>query len=222
MITPTPYCISESLVRDGTSSLPTIDSRLAINRPTGRFFYDPWEIKPEFKNTVWETILLSLNGPIGEARLISLEPGICYRSHADIDDRWHLTLVGEQSFLIDLDNQLMHSITEIGRWYSMDTSICHSAANFGSYSRVQLVVRQLLTDCTLKDPVVISIAENKFDSRYQFDNLISPWLNKRCKERFINNVTVTESSITLSVEKQYADELTTLLASIGLNAIYEH
>jgi hypothetical protein len=43
-----------------------------------------------------------------------------YTSHADIDDRWHLSLTAEQSYLIDLDNMQMHKIDIDGYWYDMD------------------------------------------------------------------------------------------------------
>ena len=55
--------------------------KLSFNKPTKSFFYDPWVIKDEFKNTVWERLLEYLPNDIGEARVIVLQPGACYNSH---------------------------------------------------------------------------------------------------------------------------------------------
>lgn len=154
--------------------------KTSINQPTGNFFYDPWEIKLEFKGTIWEKLLKSLPGPHGEARVIVMQPGTTYMSHADIDNRWHLNLQGEQSYLIDLDNLVMHNLNQDGYWYYMDAGRIHSASNYGSIARIQLVVRQLLTASTKSNLVQVAIqpAAQHYDYRYKFDNIVSPWLNK--------------------------------------------
>jgi hypothetical protein len=54
MLHQTYYTVSKELMQEARSALPNIDSRLAINQPTGKFFSDPWETKSEFKGTVWE------------------------------------------------------------------------------------------------------------------------------------------------------------------------
>jgi hypothetical protein len=154
--------------------------KTSINQPTGNFFYDPWKIKPEFKETVWETLLKSLPEPHGEARVIIMQPGTTYMSHADIDNRWHLNLQSEQSYLIDLENLVMYNLTQDGYWYYMDAGRLHSASNYGSIARIQLVVRELLTSSTKSDLVQVTIqpSEQHYDYRYKFDNIVSPWLNK--------------------------------------------
>lgn len=129
MLTKLDYTVSLDLLQDAAQSLPLADSKSTINGPTGRFFYDPWMIKPEYKNTIWEKILSSLPFNVGEARLITLLPGQCYQSHSDIDDRYHLNIVGSDSFLIDLDNKELDEIVQDGHWYEMDASPRHSAAN---------------------------------------------------------------------------------------------
>ena len=41
--------------------LTTIDKmKTPINEPTGSFFYDNWNIKEEYKNTPWATVLNTL------------------------------------------------------------------------------------------------------------------------------------------------------------------
>lgn len=178
-------------------------SKIILNQPTGNFFYDPWEIKSEYKGTVWEDILNTLPLDKGEARVIILEPGTTYVCHTDIDDRWHLTLQAQKSYLIDLDSEVMYKTTVDGIWYSMDTGVRHVASNFGSIDRVQLVVRQLLTSSKESDMVDIKIspAYEQHDYRYQFDDLISPWLNKLNKKEKIKNFKYKDSTVWLSLAK---------------------
>ena len=163
--------------------------KTAINQPTGNFFYDPWELKPEYKGTVWEKLLKSLPEPHGEARVIVMEPGTTYMAHADIDNRWHLSLQGEQSYLIDLDNKEMHLLEQDGYWYYMDAGRIHAASNYGSTPRVQLVVRELLTATSMPALVQATIkpATPQHDYRYKFDNIVSPWLNRANQNKSIRD-----------------------------------
>jgi hypothetical protein len=119
-------------------------------------------------------------------------------SHTDIDDRWHLTLQGERSYLIDLDEEQMFLTQPDGNWYEMNAGKRHVASNYGNIHRYQLVVRKLLIESEHDNLVNIKIqpVEELFDTRYQFDNLISPWLNTINKQGAMKdfnyeNVTVT-------------------------------
>ncbi len=72
-----------------------------INEPTGNFFYDPWRLKKQY----WDTSIIELFdqlGPVGQAKVIIINPGQNYLGHGDIEDRYHITLQGEESYLIDL------------------------------------------------------------------------------------------------------------------------
>lgn len=165
--------------------LPKVDAsfediKTTLTRPTGNFFYDPWEIKPEYVGTVWEKLLKSLPEQHGEARVIVMQPGTTYMAHTDIDNRWHLSLQGEQSYLIDLENTSMHLLEQDGYWYYMDAGRLHVASNYGSIPRVQLVVRELLTATTMPSLVQVTIkpAMPQHDYRYKFDSIVSPWLNR--------------------------------------------
>lgn len=160
----------------------TIDvdvNKTILNNPTGNFFYDPWIIKDEYRGTVWEELLDSLSVDKGEARVIRMNPGTTYMAHADIDDRWHLNLQGEQSYLIDLNNEEMHLLEQDGYWYNMDAGRIHIATNFGPIDRLQVVVRQLLKWSNKDSLINITIEPSnpQHDYRYKFDNIISPWLN---------------------------------------------
>lgn len=215
MITATQFSIEESLIIEARSNFPKFDGKITLNQPTKSFFNDPWVIKNDFKNSVWNKILNSLDTEIGEARLIRLKPGECYLSHADIDDRWHLNIQGENSFLIDLDNKNMYETTTSRYWYKMDASKKHSAANFGSYDRIQLVVRTLLNNNIIKDPISVKIVLKKptFDRRYVFDQVLSSWFNLAYKQGIISDFYSEDLMVSLVIEKNSLYELKSLASS---------
>ena len=215
MLELTKYTVNDDVLQEAICSLPNIDFKLSLNQPTGNFFNDPWVIKPEFKGTVWETILNSLQEDKGEARLIKLEQGTCYVSHADIDDRWHLSIKGNNSYLIDLENLTMHRTDKVGRWYSMDAGRRHTAANFGSEDRIQLVVRHLLPPPNIKVPAKVSIKlkEVIVERRFVFDEIISPWLNRAYKKGIVDNFKGEDLEATFTVEESYIPELKSLIES---------
>jgi hypothetical protein len=203
------YTISNKLLQEAVQELPKIDARMALNQPTGDFFNDPWQIKPEYKGTVWEEILDSIVVDKGEARLIKLTPGEAYPSHADIDDRWHLSIQGNHSYLIDLETHTMHPTDVNGQWYTMDAGCRHTAANFGSEDRIQLVVRHLLPRNVLKDPieVFITLKDVVVDRRFIFDDIISPWLNSAFKRGIVSKFNGQDLIASLTIEMDCLDEL---------------
>ena len=209
MLVPTHYTISDDLLQEAFNSLPDIDSRLALNEPSGSFFTDHWVIKPEFKGTVWEQVLDSLEEPKGEARLIKMGPGECYPSHADIDDRWHLTITGNHSYLIDLDSTTMYPTDPNGQWYLMDAGSRHSAANFGSENRIQLVVRKLLPSGMINNPIDITLRLRvvNYDYRFVFDDIVSPWLNRAYKRGIVNRFNTDGQLVKITISKEYIKEL---------------
>lgn len=209
MLYSTGHIVPKELFEEAVANLPRGGFKQTINQPTGNFFYDPWKIAPEFKGTVWEKILDTLPNDKGEARLITLEPGTCYYSHADIDDRWHLSLTGNKSYLINLDREQMFKLEQDRIWYDMNAGRIHTAANFGQIPRVQLVVRQLLWDHNLVSPVHVKIEQttDKYDYRYLFDNHISPWLNIANRTGRINSFVFTGQEVSFNVEEEYLPSL---------------
>lgn len=202
MLSKTPFTVSNDQLVAAQQSIPKLDFKLSLNQPTGRFFYDPWEIKPEFKNTIWEELLNILPENIGEARLISLKYGTAYQSHSDIDDRYHLNIAGDNcSFLINIDTETMHPTFNDGCWYELNAGPRHSAVNFGYEVRVQLVVRKLLIENTLTNPVKVSLTSDT-DVRYLFDNTISPLLNRWNKTGVIAEFTQINNGVTLCIERE--------------------
>ncbi len=221
MIYNTPYTVDLADIEEAIKHIPT-DDRTTINKPTASYFYDEWVLKDEFKGTIWEKIYNSLPTAKGEARLITLDRGVNYYSHADIDDRWHLNICGERSYLIDLDNDVMHKIEPDGKWYAMDAGRIHVGANFGSIPRTQLVVRQLLTHNMLYERfrIKITIHENRIDSdaRYRFDWKLSPWLNKANKMSLIDNFNFNGvNCVEFDIEHNLVDKIYEMLPDDDFN-----
>ena len=202
-----PYTVDSTLLNEAQGSVPAVESKLTINQPTGNFFYDPWEIKEEFKGTVWETLLNTLPLDIGEARIIVLGNGTTYMSHTDIDDRYHLSLKGQYSFLINVDDEKMYPTVADGQWYEMNTGLRHVAANFGSYDRAQLVVRKLLNNPTLENYTTVTIKPICENPRFEFDDLISPLLNKINKQQLINDFSILQDGVSFNLKTDAINEL---------------
>ena len=200
MLQTLPYTVDSTLLNEAQSSVPSVDSKLTINQPTGNFFYDSWEIKEEFKGTVWETLLNTLPLDIGEARIIVLGHGTTYMSHTDIDDRYHLSIKGQYSFLINVDDEKMYPTVADGQWYEMNTGLRHVAANFGSYDRVQLVIRKLLNNPTLENYTTVTIKPICENPRFEFDDLISPLLNKLNKQQLVNDFNILQDGVSFNLD----------------------
>jgi hypothetical protein len=205
--------VERSLIDQAKTLIPDIDFRLSINQTAGNFFYDPWVIKDEFKNSVWEKILDTLPYEKGEARLIKLDPGTCYIGHSDIDDRWHLSINASDSFLIDLNNNTMFKTEVDYTWHYIDAGVKHSAVNFGNKPRVQLVVRKLLNKGIISNPVNIRITLKNIieERRYIFDSVISPWLNKYNKLNKIKNFNPEDLKVEFTTEEFLLTELSDLI-----------
>jgi len=210
MIVKTKFTVPQNLIDAASKTVSFEIFRHAINQPSGNFFYDPWEIKDEFKGSVWDEILKTLPYPHGEARIIVLNQTDCYSSHSDIDDRWHLNISAKQGYLISLDTKEMFSLTADGIWYDMNAGHLHTAVNFGNRPRVQLVVRKLLIRSNRNDLVNIEITSKLTDledARYEFDNSISAFLNKVNKENSLNNFKYTNSLVSMSIGAEYISDL---------------
>lgn len=214
MLTKTSFKTTLDSLEIAKNNLPSDEFRLTINEPTGNFFYDPWVIKDEYKNTVWNEILNTLTIVPGEARIILLEEGKCYQSHSDIDDRYHLNISGNDSYIIDLSKKMLFDLTQDGHWYYMDAGRKHSAANFGRGTRAQLVVRCLLLNGCNGNFVPITIEStltDKEQSRYRFDMYISPELNKQNKHQWMRNFSVNKNSVSFEISTESLDALRSVI-----------
>ena len=206
----------EGLIEQALKEFPVSGERTVLNEPTGDFFYDAWKIKDLYKDTIWQQVLDTLPMTIGQARIIKLEPGDSYQAHADIDNRWHLNLTGEQAYLIDLDNRVMHDCVRDNHWAYMDASHIHAATNYGSIPRLQLVVREPLKRS--RQPInLVSIdiepAYEQAKFRYKFDNLISPWLNRANQQYKISDFKHNFNSVSFKLEQELVVELEALITA---------
>ncbi len=216
MLVKTNHSVPLHLLKTAREEFNFSEFRTSINKPTGNFFYDPWEIKDEFKNTIWEQLLDTLPYTVGEARVINLKMGTCYQSHSDIDDRYHLNIQGDISYLVNLDTDTMHRVNNDGFWYDLDAGFRHSAVNFGVEYRLQLVVRKLLLKNVVSNPINIIIKSplsNVDRTRFLFDNHLSGVLNKYNKNNVINNFSpaVDGLSVSMTIDSDYISELESLL-----------
>lgn len=213
MLSKTNYTVSRQLFQEAHQNIPDFGDSTTLNQPAGRFFNDPWIIKDEFIATVWEKILATLPEKQGEARLIRLTPGEAYPSHADIDDRWHLNITGDNSYLIDLQEQTLHKVEQDMTWWIMDAGRKHAAANLGSQDRIQLVVRQLLPNVDIKDPrqIKLTLKDIVPNRRYIFDDVISPWLNSAYKRGIVDDFNGEDLKATMTIERDSIPELERLV-----------
>ena len=112
-------------------NLPT--GKNVLTKPRGDFFYDPHILNEEYKGTEIEK-LLDLIPMHGEARVIVMEPGQSYSAHADIDDRWHLTLDADESYLVDLQNEKITVTPHIAAASRPDTCVSSIVSNIIRYN----------------------------------------------------------------------------------------
>ena len=214
MITKQIWVCPEGLIEQALKEHPVTGEDTVLNEPTGDFFYDRWEIKDLYKDTVWQQVLDTMPMSIGQARIIKLEPGESYMAHADIDNRYHLNLSGEQAYLIDLDEKVMYECVRDNRWAHMDASRIHAATNYGSIPRLQLVVREPLRNSRqLTDLVSISIepAYKQHDFRYKFDKIFSPFLNRDNQKYKLADFAHTEFSLTFKLERELLEKFKQLI-----------
>jgi len=203
----------EGLIEQALKECP-ITGTTVLNETTGDFFYDNWVIKDLYKDTLWKEVLDTLPYSIGQARIIKMEPGDSYMAHADIDNRWHLNLTGEQAYLIDLDNRVMHECVRDNHWAYMDTSHIHAATNYGSVPRLQLVVREpLFRSREPVDLVSISMepAYEQHDFRYKFDKIFSPFLNRANQQYKLADFAHTTFSLKFKLERELLEEFKKLI-----------
>jgi hypothetical protein len=213
MITKQRWQCPPGLIEQALTEFPITGSTV-LNEPLGDFFYDTWKIKDLYKDTIWQQVLDTLPMSIGQARIIKMEPGDSYMAHADIDNRWHLNLTGEQAYLIDLDNRVMHECVRDNHWAYMDAGRIHAATNYGSVSRLQLVVREPLRRS--RQPVdLISIsmeaAYEQPDFRYKFDKIFSPFLNRANQQYKLADFAHTTFSVNFKLERELLEEFKQLV-----------
>jgi len=209
-----PICLSSELIQEALYAIFHEGFDFTLNEQTGNFFYDPWILKEKYKGTVWQTIMDTLPGVVGEAKVRRLNAGESYIGHSDIDDRFHLNISGEKCYIINIETETMYPTVADGYWYSMDASPKHTAVNFGNRVRFQLVVRKLLRLSKLVDPVSViikSVIDDKAEARYIFDDRVSSWLNSANKNGIVNDFNYSNDVIKFNIERQHLSEFKNIL-----------
>ena len=209
MISNTEFTASPDDILLANQLCQSMEGKTVINKPTNNFFYNSWEILPEYKGTVFERLLAPLKA-IGEARIVKQESGTCYFSHSDVDDRYHLNISGDCASLIDLDDNKMYPLESDGKYYLMSAGKTHSAANFGQYPRYQLVVRKLLERATWVYNTV-EIHAGGDNPRFMIDKFISPILNDMNKRSVLNNFEILDTGVRFTTNDYWANLIKTKL-----------
>ena len=164
--------------------------KLDINQSITSFYYDAWQLKPEYNSQEMRELFDQL-GPVGQAKIVSIPPGTSYHAHSDIEDRYHITLQSDHSYLIDLEQCEMYATQVDNVCYHMDTARIHTAVNFGYQDRIQLVVRQLLNRPQLNHVSHVHLRPRVLDEPYNqrnlFDQHILTWLNTANKRMILDN-----------------------------------
>ena len=215
MIIKQPWYCPDGLLDQALLAYPITEEVTVLNDPSGDFFYDTWTIKNCYKDTLWEQVLNTLPVAIGQARIISLKPGESYMAHADIDNRWHLNLTSQESYLIDLENKVMHECRRDDRWAYMDAGRIHAATNYGSVPRLQLVVRELLVkNNNPKNLVAITIepSYDQHDFRYKFDNIFSTFLNRKNQSYKLADFMHSKNTVSFKLEQECLEDFKQLIS----------
>lgn len=97
----------------------------------------------EFRGTYLETVYNDLqkfsDGKIARMRLMYLPPVSCYSFHFDITQRYHISLITNESAFLIFKNEIPAHIPADGYVYHVDTRNDHTAVNSGGLPRIHLV-----------------------------------------------------------------------------------
>ena len=212
---------------------------LEIHTTTDDFFYGERKLLDRYKGTEFEKLWNSLERP-GEAQIQVLDRGRCYLGHCDVDDRYHMTLFGNNSYLIDIEkNNLFPTEVDHTVWF-LETSTKHTAANFGTVPRVQLVIRKLLNKNSLKNPVPVYLHLQSKDkhfknaTRYNFDVMVQSFINtginkNKTIDQFKGDLATASSDVAVyfEIEQDCLIDVEQLAKNVGCilkidNSITEH
>ncbi len=195
-----------------------------LTKPKGDFFYDEWELLPVYNGTSLGELFYNI-GPVGEARINVMKPGECYTAHADIDDRYHLTLESEQSYLTDIERLVTYPCVANDILYEMDAGRLHTASNYGYKDRYELVIRKLLNKIDLQEPTVVTckVENPPYNLRYLFDRSFSCLLNRLNKDGLISDFKkISDFCITFQVEQFALQEVLNLKQDCGFEVLIDY
>ena len=189
--------------------------RMALNTTNGNLMSGDYQILPQFVDTPLGRFLNEL-GDIGEARLLCLESGDTYTAHTDPDDRIHLAITtNPDCYIVDLDTHQIHHVPVDGQVWNMDTSVRHTACNWGGKPRIHLNIRCKLPKFSAPG-WNIKISGGSYDWKQElYDGLMS-YLNQQIK---LKNITgfdkINERELNLNCDEQTLKQITGMIAKKG-------
>jgi len=110
----------------------------------------------------------------------------------------------------------MHKLEADGKLYHMDGGRIHTAANFGSSERVQLVARIRLTDYEIADfkRVELVFTDRPYDLRYNIDNSVSVLMSRLIKEKNMKFIEYAADRIIVEVNDTALDRIAQELSKL--------
>jgi len=98
-------------------------------------------LNPELRGTYFEEVFGLMPFKPFRARLMSLDPAVCYSIHRDQTPRYHIAIkTTPQARFVFTERQRIVHIPADGRVYFVDTREEHTAFNGGTEPRIHLVV----------------------------------------------------------------------------------
>jgi hypothetical protein len=103
----------------------------------------------------------------------------------------------------------MHKTSADNKIYYMDGSYVHTAANFGSSPRVQLVARVRLSnyDDTGLERIELVFSNRPYNLRYNIDNSVSVLMSQLIKEKNMKFIEFADDRIVVEVNDESLDRL---------------
>ena len=222
MLSKTNYKFPIQPILDQFETIPYFDSRLTLNETDGNLLTGKYRVKAEYVGTPLGDVLEAL-GDIGEARLLKLKSEEVYTAHCDPDDRYDLVITtNPHCYLIDIEKNVMHHLEPTGEVWKLDTSIRHTAANFGSRERVYLNVRERLPQFNLPG-VKFSFSGGDFDWKQVLYEDIMKYLNIKIKSGEVWGIEkVNDLELMLNATNDVIDFIKTNAESKGFAVRIDH
>lgn len=169
------------------NSLPYFEKSLTLNETDGNLLSGEYRIKTEFLNTPLGNVLEIL-GDIGEARLLKLKSAESYTAHCDPDDRYDLVITTNPNcYLINIEENTLYHLPVTGEIWKLNTSVKHTASNFGARERVYLNIRERLPE--FKPPGIhFYFIGGDFDWKQVLYEDLMGYINHKIKEKQITGI----------------------------------
>jgi hypothetical protein len=222
MLTKTNFKFNIEPIIAQLNTLPYFERSLKLNETDGNLLSGVYRIKPEFVNTPLGDVLDSL-GNIGEARLLKLLSAQSYTAHCDPDDRYDLVITTNPNcYLINIEENSLHHLPVTGEIWKLDTSIKHTASNFGSRDRVYLNIRERLPEF-ISPGIHFYFTGGDFDWKQVLYEDIMGYINRKIKEKEITGIEkVNDRELRLNCTDEVRDYIYNNATSKGFTVILKY